>query len=205
MTNKMVNWESPYANTSPEEWQNITKKLVDNHPLSSDEIVVVVLESWDDIFKSKIGGKPLYFGRDLFPKPQIMGFLLHELVSEKAKALYPGQWEKEMSARDKDMIYLPNDTYSVEIKTSSSPTSIFGNRSYAQKKRSSSKKTKSGYYLAINFEKFKEGVSKPRILKIRFGWLDHDDWIGQKAATGQQARLSKVVEDSKLIELYSVK
>lgn len=203
--NKLVNSRSPYANTSPEEWQDTTKRLVENHPLSSEEIVAVVLESWEDIFESKIGRKPYLIGKELLLKPQIMGLLLHELIPEKMKALYPGQWEKEASAGDKDMIYLPDDTYSIEIKTSSSPASIFGNRSYAQKKRTSSKKKKFGYYLAINFEKFEKGVSKPRILRIRFGWLDHDDWVGQKAATGQQSRLSKVVEDSKLIELYSVK
>ena len=45
-------------------------------------------------------------------------------------------------------------------------------------------------------------LSKPKILKIRFGWLDHDDWKGQSASTGQQASLSADVENYKLIEIY---
>ncbi|MGK7921714.1 MAG: ScaI family restriction endonuclease [Trichodesmium sp.] len=36
---------------------------------------------------------------------------------------------------------------------------------------------------------------------VRFGWLDQDDWQGQVAATGQQARLSSDVERYKLLEL----
>ncbi|MFN9402025.1 MAG: ScaI family restriction endonuclease, partial [Dolichospermum sp.] len=43
--------------------------------------------------------------------------------------------------------------FSIEIKTSSSPRNIFGNRSYAQKSTTGkTKKSKSGYYLVINFE-----------------------------------------------------
>jgi hypothetical protein len=38
---------------------------------------------------------------------------------------------------------------------------------------------------------------------IRFGWLDHSDWMGQKAATGQQARLDPFAEKSKLAILYT--
>ena len=64
------------------------------------------------------------------------------------------------------------------------------------------KKSKSGYYLAINFEKFEETEELPQIRLIRFGWLDHTDWIGQSAASGQQARLPKEVENGKLVVIY---
>ena len=37
----------------------------------------------------------------------------------------------------------------------------------------SSKKKKTGYYLAINFEKFSVKTSNPKIRLIRFGWIDH--------------------------------
>jgi len=37
---------------------------------------------------------------------------------------------------------------------------------------------------------------------IRFGWLDHTDWIGQKAATGQQSRLAPETYDLKFKTLY---
>ncbi|MEK7465290.1 MAG: ScaI family restriction endonuclease [Patescibacteria group bacterium] len=51
------------------------------------------------------------------------------------------------------------------------------------------KKAKDGYYLSVNFTKPIKG-EKSYITKIKFGWLDHTDWIAQTAATGQQSRLT---------------
>jgi len=105
------------------------------------------------------------------------------------------------------MVYISNQYYSVEIKTSSSPNKIYGNRSYGQPHKVSDslgRKGKSGYYLAINFEKFdKKGTRLPEIRRIRFGWLDHTDWIPQKAPTGQQSRLKPYSEANKLLLLYA--
>ena len=101
----------------------------------------------------------------------------------------------------KTLFNIPNTDYSVEIKTSSDKAHIYGNRSYAQE-TSSAKKSKTGYYLAINFEKFSKQCARPKITLIRFGWLDHSDWIGQEAASGQQARLDAYVEQKKLVTLY---
>jgi len=192
--------KSPYLNQAVSEWPAITKRLISRHPLATKEIKEVVLDSWKEIFQSKIGKKPYHIGVDIFPKPQIMGFFLHEIIPLEFERRYPSKWQKEKTAKDKDLIYIPNNEYSVEIKTSSNPKSIFGNRSYAQES-TNGKKGKSGYYLAINFEKFTDNNFKPKILKIRFGWLDHEDWMGQKAATGQQSRLSRDVENFKLTEL----
>ena len=187
-----------------EKWLRVTKRLVASHPLDPKTIVDLVLESWVDIFASKIGNIPFRIGKDIFPKPQIMGFLLHELIPLKLELQDPQKWCHERTAKDKDIIYLPDEGYSVEIKTSSDPKSIFGNRSYAQKTEGN-KKAKSGYYLAVNFQKFSDDMKNPGVLKIRFGWLDHEDWMGQKAATGQQSRISSSVEALKLLEIYSAK
>ncbi len=194
--------KSPYNQIAPNNWQSITKRLIERHPLSVRELKGVVLKSWDDIFLSKIGRKPYFMGRDIAPKPQILGFFLHELISLEFENRYPKKWVRERNAKDKDMVYLPNELFSIEIKTSSNPKSIFGNRSYAQVTEND-KKLKSGYYLAINFEKIDSSGKKPKILKIRFGWLDHDDWMGQTSQTGQQSRLSREVENGKLIEIFS--
>jgi hypothetical protein len=191
---------SPYKALPVEGWENKTRQLIKKHPLDPDEIVEVVMKVWGDIFLSDIGSKPFRIGSDLFPQPQIMGFLLHELIPLEFSFRYPEQWRREESSDDKDMVYIPDPYYSIEIKTSSSAKNIFGNRSYAQK-TSVSKKSKSGYYLAVNFQKFTPKNRKPSITKIRFGWLDHTDWIGQTAASGQQARLSSEVEQFKLIDL----
>jgi hypothetical protein len=130
-----------------------------------------------------------------------MGFLLHELISLELAARYPDEWRGEVNASDKDIVYIPDDSFSIEVKTSSNPNHIYGNRSYAQA-TTKRKKAKSGYYLAVNFEKFSSSKHDPKIRLIRFGWLDSDDWIGQKAATGRQSRLPPEVENNKLLELY---
>jgi hypothetical protein len=194
---------SPYENQPIKSWLKITKKIVRRHPLSTEEIVQIALASWHSIFDSKIGNT-FIIGKDIFPKPQIMGFFLHELITLTLAKRYPDKWRKEETASEKDLIYIPDDTFSVEIKTSSSAKNIYGNRSYAQE-ANSVKKSKSGYYLAINFQNFSAKISEPQIKRIRFGWLDHTDWIGQAAATGQQARLSPDVEQNKLIILYDLK
>ena len=193
--------ESPYENINSSEWQKITEKLLNNFPLSKDYLVSLVLKSWDAILRTKIADK-WSIAHDVQPKPQIMGFFLHEIIGQYIQADYPKSWRKEKTAADKDVVCITNPDFSLEIKTSSDKNKIFGNRSYAQEVKQGGKKSKSGYYLAINFEKFEETAKLPQIRLIRFGWLDHTDWIGQSAASGQQARLPKEVENGKLVVIY---
>lgn len=193
--------KSPYENINSSEWQKITEKLLNNFPLSKDYLVSLVLKSWDAILRTKIADK-WSIAHDVQPKPQIMGFFLHEIIGQYIQADYPKSWRKEKTAADKDVVCITNPDFSLEIKTSSDKNKIFGNRSYAQEVKQGGKKSKSGYYLAINFEKFEETEKLPQIRLIRFGWLDHTDWIGQSAASGQQARLPKEVENGKLVVIY---
>lgn len=179
----------------------MTQRLLERHPLDAREIVDIVLMSWDSIFDSRMGTKGFRIGVHIFPKPQTMGFLLHELIPLELAARHPDRWRVEKIAGDKDMVHIPDDYYSIELKTSSNPSRIFGNRSYAQG-ATSAKKAKSGYYLAVNFERFVSPEKRPNVRRIRFGWLDSSDWIGQKAPTGQQSRLPPDVETLKLCELY---
>ena len=193
--------KSPYENIDSSEWQKITETLLNDFPLSKDYLVSLVLKSWDAILRTKIADK-LSIAQDVQPKPQIMGFFLHEIIGQYIQADYPKSWRKEKTAADKDVVCITNPDFSLEIKTSSDKNKIFGNRSYAQEVKQGGKKSKSGYYLAINFEKFEETEELPQIRLIRFGWLDHTDWIGQSAASGQQARLPKEVENGKLVVIY---
>ena len=191
---------SPYFQVPSAKWVAVTEKLIKEHPLDEDEIVEIVLESWRSIFTSAIGTHGFKIGQEIFPKPQVMGALLHELIPLEVAARYPKHWRGEKSAADKDIVYIPDDKFSIELKTSSHREQIFGNRSYAQE-AVVDKKGKSGYYLAVNFEKFSERKD-PDIVLIRFGWLDHADWVGQKAATGQQSRLGAEVYTGKFKTLY---
>lgn len=194
---------SPYDGLAEKDWEAKTKELVAGHPLKGDELVDVVLAAWNAIFDTKLGGK-FSIGTDINPKPQIMGFLMHELIPLELESRYPGVWRTDQKKGDKDLNYIPDAAKSVELKTSSHAAQIFGNRSYAQEQpEGGGGKGKNGYYLAVNFQSFKiAGKDRPNISLIRFGWLDHTDWIGQAAATGQQARVSPISDRKKLITLY---
>lgn len=136
---------SPYSGLSNNQWSDVTNKLVEEHPLSTKEIVDAVLNSWKSIFDSKLGTKGLRIGTDIFPKPQIMGSLLHEFMPLELASKHPNDWRGDTNASDKDLVYVPDDSFSIEVKTSSSPKNIYGNRSYAQG-TGKNKKVKSGYY-----------------------------------------------------------
>ena len=196
---------SPYDRLLSYQWKLKTEELVAAHPLETSEIVQVVLEAWEGILMTQIAGK-LQIGVDIFPSPQILGNYLHELIPIILSNRNPKLWRKEFDKSDKDLVYMPNIDYSVEIKTSSSTNGIFGNRSYGQENsENNSGKSKDGYYVTVNFEKFNSSNPhfKPNITKIRFGWIDHSDWRAQASPTGQQASLSPEARDNKLLLLYS--
>ena len=192
---------SPYFGKDTSEWINITNQLIEKHPLKSEEIVEIILTSWNDIFNSKIGS--FYIGKDISPMPQIMSFLLHELIAHYINLRYPDLFKVGKEKFEKDIHCTTNPDLSIEIKGSSHPSQIFGNRSYAQPQSEKGLKNKNGYYLTINFEKFNDKAQRnPEILSIRFGYVEHTDWIAQTSATGQQARLSTYVYEHKLKILY---
>lgn len=188
---------SPYSGLAPEAWRQNTAELVDRHPLSRERIVQVVQASWAAIFRSSVGD--LRIGTDIFPQAQVLGFFLHELIPVQLAREEPG-WRRG-SGTEKDAVHEPDNAYSFEIKTSSHARNVFGNRSYAQPAAPGAR-SRSGYYLTVNFQSWAAASpGMPLITRIRFGWLDHTDWVGQAAATGQQAHLTPNADAYKLIDL----
>lgn len=197
---------SPYNGYPESQWANITRELVDDYPLDINDIVDAVLDAWEVILNSRIAGE-LQIGVDYIPGPQIMGNFLHELIPIMLERKFPNVWSRDIAKDDKDLVYLPNPYYSTEIKTSSNANNIYGNASYGQEDSSNvSSKSKDGYYLGVNFEKFNQAPigQMPRIRKIRIGWLDHSDWHSQKASSGQAATISTTVRDNKLLLIYDI-
>lgn len=194
-----IDLDFPYKGLPREAWRARTEELIYSHPLKPQELVQITLMAWKSIFESSIGN--LHIGVEIFPNPQMMGFFIQQLVSHEFMRRYPGIWRGEQNVSDKDLVYIPDLNFSIEIKTSSDSKHIFGNRSYGQEVAGKAKKGKNGYYLAVNFQKFSANPN-PKILLIRFGWLDHPDWLAQKATSGQQARVEPFAESSKLLELY---
>ena len=72
--------ESPYARLPVRSWPTKTGELVGAHPLSHKDAVEATLQAWRDILASGFGSKPFRIGVDMFPKPQVMAFFLHELI-----------------------------------------------------------------------------------------------------------------------------
>src|SRR3954453_13470425 len=118
--------KSPYDGLAQEDWLPKTHPLVASYPVSSDEMVEIVLDEWESIFDSRVGKHGLRIGEHIFPKPQIMGDYLHELIPYEFKAGYPDDWRRDQGGDDKDLVYVPDpDKWSTEIKTSSHPTQVF--------------------------------------------------------------------------------
>jgi hypothetical protein len=191
--------DNPFPD-NPKKWAAVTDKLLDTFPISTAELVKIVLASWEDIFHSRVGTKKYQIGRDIWPEPQIMGFLLHELIPLNLATTFQEKWRRGASATECDAVYAPDIDYSFEIKTSSSASGIFGNRSYAHISKSANKR-RGSFFLAVNFGKFSSGI-RPEINLIRFGWLSAADWIGQKSESGQQAHLTKEARAYKLRIIY---
>lgn len=188
-----MNKRNPYENIPVKQWPKVTYDLVEQHPLRND-IVDFCLKSWQSILHGKINTYLNMHISEMSISPQATGALLHDVIPEYIAKKVPN-FRKGIGS-EKDVICEEDDFFSFEIKTSSQK-SIYGNRSYT---KSDSGKSKSGYYLTINFEKI--NANSPRILLIQMGWLDQSDWIGQKSETGQQARLTKDAKEKKLVILY---
>jgi len=101
---------SPYEGLLPDKWLEVTKRLVSEHPLNVADITNVVLAAWESIFESRLGTRGFRIGREIFPKPQIMGFLLIPL---ELAARYPQNWCGERCASDKDVVYITDDRFSI--------------------------------------------------------------------------------------------
>jgi hypothetical protein len=190
---------NPYPR-NPKKWAAVTDRLLEAFPIPMKDMAGIVRASWADIFHSRVGSKGYRIGLDILPEPQIMGFLLHELIPLNLAAAYPGQWRRGGSATECDVVSVQEIEYSFEIKTSSSATGIFGNRSYAHVSESANKR-RGSFYLAVNFGKF-SASERPEIELIRFGWLGAADWIGQRAKSGQQAHLTGEAKAYKLRIIY---
>ncbi|MDR0663064.1 MAG: ScaI family restriction endonuclease [Spirochaetaceae bacterium] len=184
---------NPYENIPVEQWHEITRCLVEKHPLTP-VIVDLCLKSWQSILHGKINTYLNMQINEMGISLQATGALPHDVIPVYISKNIEGF--RKGIGNEKDIVCEYDDFYSLELKTSSQK-SIYGNRSYT---KSDSGKSKTGYYLTINFEKIQE--NEPKLLLIQMGWLNHSDWLGQKSETGQQAALTKEARDNKFIVLY---
>ena len=192
---------SPYKGIPEDQWMNITKNLVANFPLSPQNITDIVHTAWEDIYSSSFGGANLKIGTDIFLPAQATGIIIEKLIAVHLHNTNP-LWRGGISKTEKDIINTQDDHFSFEIKTSSSKNGLYGNRSTGHQSDYRTK-NRAGYYLVVNYKLPKEDHTIHYIRKIRFGWIDDEDWIGQLKPTGQQASIGAKLARLKLITLFS--
>lgn len=193
-----MNKNSPYYGLEKDQYREITEQLIKNHPLSLSEIKDIALYCWDLLWKTKIGEKGTEINlKELDVPATVVGYFFEKLFAKELNRKYPDKWRGSIAKDEKDLVYIPNSYYSIEIKTSGQlGTKIYGNRSFNQKgvRDDLERKDKSGFYITINF--FNQTLTL-----IRFGCIDLSDWQPQKSQTGQMAGLPDYVYDTKLIEI----
>ena len=191
---------SPYANKPLNEWENITKKLVQQFPVKKHEMRTVVEDSFKDYLNLTISEFKLQVGKDIFFLAQATGVIIQKLITLKLSKLQKNTWKDGDKKYEKDVVNINKNQFSFEIKTSSSKSGIFGNRSMGHISKNKTKE-RSGYYLIINYKLPKEEDKDFQIYKLRFGWIDDNDWKGQNSPTGQQSTISSDCKSYKLVEI----
>ncbi len=190
--------QSPYASVPLEEWKSVTERLIAENPLSLNDIRELVLESWQELWQTQLGVGPSAIPLSEIEVPAtVIGYFFEKLFIRNLLQRQPSKWRGGREKGDKDIVYLANERYSIEVKTSGQMgTKIFGNRSHGQQLTDLARvqKEKSGYYITVNFF----GMS---LNLIRFGWIDHSDWKPQRSPTGQMAGLTEEVYYYKLVPI----
>ncbi|MBM4796789.1 ScaI family restriction endonuclease [Vibrio parahaemolyticus] len=186
---------SPYAGQPIANWRNITNQLINEYPISTQEILDIATISWTRLWGSVVGGQINISEVEL--PATVVGYFFQKLFSHELANRYPGVWKGEELKSDKDLVNITSPQFSTEMKSSGQlGYALFGNRSYNQQSETSgpSGKDKSGFYITLNFY-------GQTMTLLRLGWIDQDDWVPQGAQTGQAAVLRPEVYQHKLIEI----
>jgi hypothetical protein len=191
---------SPYANKPLNKWEEITNQLVLQFPVKKHEMRTVVEDSFKDYLNLTISEFKLQVGKDIFFPAQATGVIIQKLITLRLSKLRINTWRDGDKKSEKDVVNIKKNQFSFEIKTSSSKSGIFGNRSMGHISKNKTKE-RSGYYLIINYKLPKEEDKDFQIYKIRFGWIDDGDWKGQNSPTGQQSTISSDCKSYKLVEI----
>lgn len=192
---------SPYKGIDEANWPQVTSKLVEGFPLQPQQLIEIVEQAWSDLYASSFGDSDLKIGEDIFIPAQATGVIMEKLIAVRLEQLDP-LWRGGVAKTEKDIVRTDNDDFSFEIKTSSSKSGLYGNRSTGHRSENRTK-IRAGYYLVVNYKLPKEDGTDRFIQKIRFGWIDDEDWVGQAKPTGQQASIGAKLAKLKLLTLYT--
>lgn len=190
--------KSPYSGRPESSWLGITQRLVNSQPLKRGTLLEAAVAAWTTLWQTTLGsGQTSVRLSELQVPATIVGYFFEILLTRELERHNPTLWRGSRSKDEKDLVYLPDQSCSIEIKTSGQAGfKIYGNRSYRQKSANELliKKEKSGFYITANF-------FQTTLTLLRFGWIDAEDWEPQKAQTGQMAGLKQAVYEHKLLPL----
>jgi hypothetical protein len=126
------------------------------------------------------------------------GFFFEKLLATVLKNKTQEKWRGGSEKFERDLVFLENPKFSIELKTSGQlGLKLFGNRSYGKQREENPKIHKvdrSGYFITVNFH-------GSTLSLVRFGWIDHEDWVSQKSETGQASSLKEDTYTFKLIPI----
>lgn len=163
-------------------------------PIEPETLAECALESWREVWASRIGGEEHGIRLADWRAPaSVIGLLFEGMLARSLARRQPGEWRQGARKGEPDLVYLPRPESSVQLKTSGQGgIRIYGNRSYATPPSTAGAKgAKDGFYLTCNF-------LDSSLYLLRFGWLNHEDWIPQQSETGQAATLGAEAYRSKL-------
>jgi ScaI restriction endonuclease len=191
--------KSPYLDQQKQDWLQITERLVKTHPLESNLILDAVLTAWNTLWETRIGaGENTFPLQEMALPAQVTGFFFEKLLATVLKNKTQEKWRGGTKKFDKDLVFLEDPQFSIELKTSGQlGLKLFGNRSYGKQIEENLKVDKvdrAGYFITVNFY-------GSTLSLIRFGWIDHEDWVSQKSETGQAATLKEDTYTYKLIAI----
>ena len=164
-----------------------------------EKIKEVALTSWNLLWETRIGvGNTSVILAEIDVPATVIGYFFEKLLARELEVQFPDQWRGNLTKDEKDLVYIPDPSFSVEVKSSGQlGDKIFGNRSYGKRSRDEGqifKPEKSGYYITVNFY-------RQTLTLLRFGWIDFNDWKSQSAESGQAATLSAEAYRYKLIDI----
>lgn len=163
------------------------------HVLQPHVLVRAIEKSWATLWTTRVGPIPL---AAMHVDAQIIGkffqeLLMRDLHAEDARWRAP---DMPRTRHDPDFVFLGDPTHDFELKMCGQigGRHVFGNRCAAPGFASTTgAKTRNTWLLAINY-------SGTTLNLIRFGFVTENDWIGQRAASGNASRLAPEVYATKL-------
>ena len=122
---------SPYDGVPSSEWLEVTRRLVNDHPLELIEIRDSCLEAWDLLWQTTIGKDQVSIPlQETNPPAIVVSYFFERLLSRVLASRFPDQWRSGVIKSEKDIVFENNHSFSLEVKCSGQlDTKIYGNRS----------------------------------------------------------------------------